>query len=423
MPPQKAEPKLYCDLRRGNYLFPCGDKFIPLPASSCKRQLQMQGIPVDDQGPNGLRIWERALSAAEMERNVDYAGPLAGYQAGPLEVSGGKILVTTGFKMVEADSKVEADWLEKFTAQLLGDAQLRYFMLWLKFARETLREGSFRPGHFVAFCGPTACGKSLVQSIITLALSGRVADPWRYMSGATPFNGDLCQAEHLCIDDKAGSFDIRKRLAFGTAIKDVSAVTMTSLHAKGCQAMTLRLYKRCTFSLNDEAENIMALPPMDDHLRDKVMLFKCERAEVEDDKTKVWRRIVKELPGFLHWVDNTGCPKALADSRYGVKAFAHPDLLEALEGFSPERRMNDLIDDIIFEDSRVKEFEGTAEALEKQLRNSPFHFAIDNLLKFPTACGVYLARLRKHFPDRFTSRKVSGRTIWTITKRKTEGLF
>jgi hypothetical protein len=236
-------------------------------------------------------------------------------------------------------------------------------VLWLKFARQTLREGSFRPGQFIIFCGPGQCGKSLAQLIVTHSLTGRFADPWRYIQDKTPFNADLCRAEHLCCEDKAGSFDIRRRLSFGSAIKDMSAVSSTSVHDKGKSAMTVQVYKRATFSLNDQAEHIMVIPPIDESLRDKIMLFRCERAEVGEDKIKVWKTISKELPGFLHQIDNYPLPRGLSDSRYGVKAFLHPALLEMLEGFSPERRLDDLIRDIVFAQSNVKEWEGTSEGL------------------------------------------------------------
>lgn len=414
----------FFEASRGTYWMQNRDRFIPLAGPGVIRHLQMQGVDVEGVGENNLSNSKRILNNIELDCCVEYAGPLAGYQAGPVDIDGGRqILVTNGFRMMEPNKEIECPWLQKFIDQLLGEAQRIYFMLWLKFARQSLREGSFRPGHFLCLCGPTACGKSLLQSIITIAISGRVADPWRYMIGATPFNGDLCQAEHLCIDDQAGSFDIRKRIAFGTSIKQVSAATNTSLHAKGCQAITLRLYRRGTFSLNNEAEKIMSLPPMDDDVRDKILLFSCSRAEVEEDKTRVWRRIVRELPGFLHYVDTWPLPKGIADSRYGFKAFQHPEPLAALQGYSPETRMLDLIDDVIFDASDRKEFEGTAEQLERELRNSSFAFAIDALLKFSSAAGTYLARLRKDYPERFTSKRIGGRTIWTITKRKTEGLF
>jgi hypothetical protein len=297
-------------------------------------------------------------------------------------------------------------------------------LLWLKFARESLMNHSFRPGQFVVFCGPTQSGKSLIQSIITLCLGGRVADPWRYMTDRTPFNGDLCQSEHLAIDDKGSSFDIRMRLRFGMAIKDIAAVSLTSLHAKGRQAITLRLFKRGTFSCNNEAENIMVLPPIDEHLQDKIMIFKCSRADVDEDKLKVWRRIKAELPGFLHYVDCCPLSKGLADCRYGVKSWCHPEILDILEGFSPERRLDELVTEIVFDaDARRAEWAGSADALERQLYNSPLCFSVQNLLRFPTAAGVYLARLVEKFPDRYSKRKSSGRTIWTIKRLKEEGLF
>jgi hypothetical protein len=58
------------------------------------------------------------------------------------------------------------------------------------------------------------------------------------MSGATAFNGNLFEAEHLMIEDDVGSFDIRARRHFGAYLKQFTANEGVQHHAKNRQAMT-----------------------------------------------------------------------------------------------------------------------------------------------------------------------------------------
>ena len=105
-------------------------------------------------------------------------------------------------------------------------------------------------------------------------LGGRAAKPTEYMSGRTPFNADLFAAEHLMIEDEYGSTDLRTRREFGARIKDITVNDVQSCHAKNrWQAISLRPFWRLSISLNDEPENLMVLPPVDESLSDKLMLL------------------------------------------------------------------------------------------------------------------------------------------------------
>jgi hypothetical protein len=76
--------------------------------------------------------------------------------------------------------------------------------------------------------------------MISPLLGGRMAKPYQFMSGATPFNGNLFEAEHLMVEDDIASSDIRSRRSFGNYIKQFSANEEVQHHAKGKQAMTLK---------------------------------------------------------------------------------------------------------------------------------------------------------------------------------------
>ena len=422
MEAEKPMGPIYFDCRAGNYWLqiPSG-RFLNLGASDTKLHLQNSGMFISETGDNDIKHGDRALLRAQIDRPIDYAGPLSGYPAGPFTTPGGKkILVTYGVEPM-AGVEGESPALEKLFCELLGGQQTTFFLLWLKFARESLIKRDFRPRQLMALCGPSGCGKSLAQAIITEVLGGRVGKPYPFMSGQTNFNADLCEAEHWCIEDEAGTTDIRTRRAFGQAIKQACVNSLVWLHGKGQKGITVPVYKAVSATLNSESENLLILPPLDESIVDKIILLNCtpvftgKGATITGDREKDWRKFKKELPAFCWQIDNMPCPKELASVRYGVKHFHHPELFERLCDMSQETRLLELLDQFLWDKDKMDiAWKGSAAELEQKLRGTNGAYQVDRLLHFPNACGTYLSRLATRFPDRFSSVKNRGKTVWTI---------
>lgn len=411
-------PELWYDSGgRGYWMKMPSNRFLCLDKKDSSVHLIHAGLDVEEQtGP--LKAVDRVFMVSRLERAVDYAGPLAGHRVGAyVTPAGNRVLVTSEarsdvFEKPKSTSK-NCPMIEKFLLELLGPEQLVPFLCWLKIARATLVAGDFRPGQLVVLAGPSNCGKSLCQALITEILGGRSAKPYRYMIGETSFNGDLAAAEHLMIEDESASTDIRARRKFGASIKDFTVCDEMSVHAKGRQAITLRTFKRLSLSVNDEAENLMILPPMDASLTDKIMLFKCNRANLQsDDRKENWRLLVADLPAFLDSLFTMRVPKAMVCPRFGIVAYHNPEILEMIDAIAPEIRLLNLIDEVLKESDYP--WKGSAEELEKRLRSSAFGFAVEKLLYFSSATGTYLSRLAFRFPARFEARKNKGRTTWII---------
>ncbi len=101
-----------------------------------------------------------ALSAAEahlvqisQEAAIDYAGPLAGHPAGVYNFSGHKILVTRGFKLIEAE---EGEWetIKAIVNGMFGPEQKHYLYATLKYGYEAYRDTSSQPVPMITLCGP-----------------------------------------------------------------------------------------------------------------------------------------------------------------------------------------------------------------------------------------------------------------------------
>lgn len=417
-------PKIWYDTnRQAFWIQDAMNRWFNVGGESLRRELKIAGFKAACDKDEQVSEIDLITSRIMKEQNIVYAAPLAGYPAGFHQVCGQSVLVTRSPRAIVpgGDKKKEFPTLETFLEQLLGD-QLDYFLAWVKCAHRALVAETFVPGQALFLAGPPGCGKSLLQNLITEMLGGRSAKPWRYMSAQTPFNADLFMAEHLMLEDEASSTNYQHRRAFASNLKQFINNETHSCHGKGRDAVTLKCFWRITASLNQEAENIGVLPPLDDDIRSKVMIFKCDTPtclpSAEDPKARQeWRdKLTLELPEFLSFLKSWRIPprlkKTKSSGRFGVDSYQHSEVVAALSELSPQTRLLALVDALGLVNGDP--WQGTSDELEHQLRKLDQDHTCDRLLNFSNAAGSFLGRLRKEQSSRVESRVLHGRTIWTI---------
>lgn len=373
---------------------------------------------------------EKMILRIQNERNVVYAGPLAGYDAG-MHVQGGyKVLVTHSPTYVKA---APGDWPllrgiinGMFTTPEIDQAP--FFHLWLKVSDESFVSKKFIPGPLLGLAGPGKSFKTFLGCVVTVILGGRAASPHRYMMGNTSFNSEFMGSEVLIIDDEHGSKDLRSRRNIGNHIKTMLFKEHQSGHGKKSNAFTLYPFWRMIFLLNDEPENLMVLPPIDESLEDKIILLKVKKSASAElltspsEKSAFWAKILQEIPAYLYWLRHEfKAPEGfLIDSRTGVINYKNPDLLSQLTALSPESTMDSLCNSVLFEEpvnSSNKEWNGSAEEVQRNLCNSDFRCEAMKLLSWNNATGTYLGRLAKLYPDNYVPYKKGDVRLWKIVKR------
>ncbi len=111
-----------------------------------------------------------------------------------------------------------------------------------------------------------------------------------------------------------------------------------------------------------------------------------------------------------------GIPSDLVSDRFGITHFHHPEILQAINTLAPEYRLLRLIDEELFLTEETDPWEGSAEQLERRLCAEPSTCRNEarKLFTFNTACGVYLARLHKRYPNRFKPNHTRDGNWWTI---------
>jgi hypothetical protein len=405
--------------------------WIKINESSVIRHLEDAGYPSKKAKNEMISEADRILNVIQLSMNVEYAGELAGYDKGILEYRGKRFLILDSPCLIEPR---QGSWpiLRQFLENLLDaehSDQIIYFNGWMKVSQESLRSHNPRPGQALAFIGEKDCGKSLLQSLITESLGNRVARPYLYMSGQTSFNGNLFGAEHLAIEDEQPCTDIKSRRAFGTRIKEITAIDDQNCHKKFRDGITLPVFWRLTISVNDEIENLMILPPFDDSISDKLMIFRAHKHPMPMPTGTIQERrafraaLSADLPAYMYyllyeWEIGPG----LVSQRYGVTHYQDPDILLKLGELAPETRLLQLIDAEIFKPvkpigPRTDPWKGTSLELEQRLTHhtSGVHRQACELLSWQGACGTYLGRLKKQQQNRVSGRrKHPGDIIWTV---------
>lgn len=353
--------------------------------------------------------------------DVDYVGRLAGWDAGVYELGARRILVTQSpDRLLPAPGKWPV--LRKLVEGMFA-AQVVYFHGWMRIGMESFSLKTFRPGPAFVMAGPRESGKSLLQRMITVMYGGRSAKPYDFMIGRTPFNGDLFDGEHLVIEDAVASTTWPARRAFGAELKQITACDEQRCHAKHRQPVMLNPFWRLTISLNDEPENLMVLPPIDESIADKIILVRVHKepmpmpANTPTEQAAFWATLTGELPHYLHWLLNTfTIPQQITGPRYGLRVFQDETLSDTLHDLSPEAQLWEMIEAELFPQSLShREWHGTSQDLEKQLKNEGGSTReARELMSWSNACGSLLARLRKRVPDRVLYNRTNSKREWTI---------
>ena len=412
----------YYDQTRKEYLVPDNKSgWVSINETALERMLRQRGYDTKLRRGELVSEMDAKIIEVQTQSNIQYAGPVAGYKVGLHETPNVRFLVTKSPAIIPA---VPGTWdtLRGILARMLGSLQLVFLYGWLKCARAALISGIRSPGQALAIAGPKDGGKSLIQNLITPALGGRVARPYQFMSGQTTFNAHLFGAEHLMIEDETPATDYKARRMLGAMIKSLTVNQEQSCHRKNATPVMLSPFWRLTITVNDEPENLMVLPPLDESLEDKLIILKAEKhpmpmlTATPEGRDAFWRVLMGELPGFLAHVETFVIPPEHVSQRFGVSHYHHPELLAKLDDLAPETKLLSIIDGHVHQDRQP--WTGKAADLERLItsNHAPYRDEARRLLSWPNACGTYLGRLRRRYPSRISYRQVGEERerIWTI---------
>lgn len=421
-------PKIdaYYDSSRKHYLVEDADgNWMMVDKQAILHRLAFVGVRPKPARGEWVSPGDEQIIVIQQKRNVAYAGPLAGHKKGIHWINGNKILVTHSPKLVIPKP---GDWntLQALIDNQLDPVQRAYWHSWLKLSLTQLMEciefGRVTYGQAMILAGPRGCGKSLLQLVITEVLGGRSGSPFAFMVKETPFNRELFGYEHQKIEDEQPHKDIKSRVRFGDALKQLCATVTHPCFGKNKDGLTLTPFWRPSLSVNDEPDHLEVLPPMEDSLADKIILLKCAWAPMPmpagtgEEKAAFWAQLVSELPAYIHWLVNEfTVPVEIQDpTRYGVKAYLNPAILVQLADLQPEIRLLSLIDQILFMDGATQ-WEGSAEELIYRLHNdNKYAPQAKHLVSGGIYCGKLLGKLSRMTGSRVKEIRTATDRDWLI---------
>lgn len=405
--------------------------YLKQSLSDLRRRFRLKGIEVNP--PVGLPYSEadKLIERIQDERRIHYLGGLAGHPIGLYEhPAGAKFLIDSEATLLEPKKgkypllKSIFEGITSKNNSADGGAQFHILMSWVRRSYIAIRDHNRSTDQqALVIAGEQGAGKTLTSNILTTLLGGRSADASRYMLKDNDFNGDLCDSEILLLDDKSSSSKIADRLRFGSQIKTHTVTTNNiSLHRKNCDAVTVSLLWRIIICLNDNAESLMVLPPLNDDIAEKLILLKGHHFKMpwdtsgDGEREKFWSALVDEMPHFLHWLLNEyETPNNYKGSRYGVKSYHNPEIAEKLNTNSPEHALLDLIDEVLWIGGERK-WTGTATELKDALVNNytTKMRAMRLLGDYAETAGRYLGRLSSKYGDRVKRARKSKKRDWVI---------
>lgn len=369
-----------------------------------RRFLVAKGMDDDDASAAA----ERAVLNAEIDAAVDWCGPIAGHKRGILRKGALSLLVTTEPELVEPATGRCPLINGMLRDAFAGAVERVVFTGWLSGALHAVRSGMHQPAPMMVLAGAVNTGKSLLAWLVGELLGGRTANPFVAWSGTLPWNDNLAAAELLIIDDSVSSTDIRTRREFGARFKEAIYSAEVEIRRRNVSAISLRPVWRVLLACNDTADALSIIPPFDDDLADKISLLRVHpiRLPVDtssaDGKRELQRMLREEFPAFVAQLLALEIPPDMRDSRSGMMAWRDPELSEAIDGLTPEHRLDGLLRDamegnvigISMGGSRLL----TASEIEGLLcdSTSPVRDQARHLLgRSDFACGRYLGRLAK----------------------------
>lgn len=390
--------------------FLLGNRFRPL------RGFKMEG---EAQSPLDAEIVETMVN-----HRLDYVGPLAGWRKGFQQIDRTKVLVSVDPRLM---APAEGTWqlLFDFLSGLLGhDArQLETFLYWLKHGLEAIYEGRPRNGMALVLAGEAGCGKTLLKEFIRIMFGGGEVYPYSFMIGRDMFNSELVECPLWVVDDEAADTSLASRLKFGAEVKKVvaaSAMKCRGIHRDG---ITLNSMKRLVVCVNNEPDNLLVLPPINDDIADKMLICKCVAPapwpmpmSTEEEKDAFFQSIVGELPAFIHHLLQIEIPGEYR-GRFGVRHYHHPEVVESLLAISPEMQMAEQIERELFKSPMDGvTWKGSPSDLYRRMVGQDSALTLREKDKFPQAAwlGRRLAKLSARFPGRYELQRGHASNAWII---------
>jgi hypothetical protein len=364
----KAVMEFYYDGR--SYWFKNGsDRWHDARVENLARALRVHGIKTETK--KGASQMDRVIYTIETQRRIDAAVPILFAQDEVVDIGNDRFLNINFRKPVQPasdGSETHWPWIKSWLWPVFGDEQLPYFLSWFSRFYKGAYECDPVQGQVVVVAGGPSQGKTLLNWRIVGAALGGFADATSYLQGKTSFNKTAAEHPVWSIDDPQKLVDYDSHKMFGEAIKAHVANPRVSYHPKHKDSIEIPWYGRLFMTCNTDPQSLSVLPPMDNAVADKIMLFKFTDHHHPFGTNKENEAIIAaELPHFLRWLLDYSPPGHVVweeNKRFGIRPYHHPEMLHTAQEDNPATKLIEVLDrwaaSMRRDDKTHTEWKGTA---------------------------------------------------------------
>lgn len=256
-----------------------------------------------------------------------------------------------------AYSKWVADGADPMDVEQVLDrhGQLYYLLSWLAHFYNGANSTCKGRGQVLFLAGDTGLGKSFFAQELLGRLMGGSDDASKFYIDNNRFSSALVRMPVHYIDDRLGTLSRRNRVGFTERLKTVAANNLVRYEEKfGSAVEALPWPGRVVVLSNLDRQSLSVLPDLEMSTRDKFMMLKMTGGRFDfgtEAENRKW--LVDEVPHFAWFLRRWEIPGVLRDTRFGVRAFQHPDLARA----SAENGVTLIVADAILD--RIEEAAGS----------------------------------------------------------------
>lgn len=268
-------------------------------------------------------------------------------------------------------------WLSTYFDGLFSSKeQLPFFISWLSRFYRGAYELNLENGQNIFILGFPGVGKTFFSQGILPRLMGGAMDAEAYLLGETGFNDELFSVGAWTVDDNSATVTAESHRKFSQMIKKMAAGVNFQSHGKYLRPVQVAWSGRVVITANDDEESARIVPDLSISILDKLMLFRtCKTPHVEFPvRSELVAILDRELPAFARFLLNFEAPaQCRGSSRFGVRAYHEPSLLQTAEQSSRTAGFHEVIDDFLqsfFLESKADYWEGSSWQLVKALHQS-----------------------------------------------------
>lgn len=298
-----------------------------------KLHLQVMGLKDERAKGEELSQVEQAIYACQLTRRAEHVVPLI-YRPNDIVYHNRRryLNVSRTRPMPPVpDPRSWGDgfpWVAKYLDKLWDRDQWVRYISWIAHFYQQALSGAPSTGLALFIAGDHSIGKNFSSNAILGQLFGGHGDASKYITGEDAFNKNLMDCPiWTCHDTRRASDNSNAQMAFTQQLKRVIADRELIARAMHKEGVDVPWNGRIVVTLNRDPESLRMLPDLEQTILNKVLLLRANDPKVGEFPSD--EEVARELPFFGAYLRDFEIPAEIREARFGVRAWHHPELLEA----------------------------------------------------------------------------------------------